>query len=197
MKLTLHKLKEGFIVTSDEPITMSDTLKDCYYLFKNEVVKREYTHPTESLKVIAQQDQIDFSTLSEEEQKEVGWFDVDKLALDRYPITQFEDEFDYRFRMGFNEGFRKAQELLSDNVCPTKELLDFINNEDNHTEGELGNSCIDVNTLINFVTQTKSWEVEVEMESKWIGHPDDFDNPHKEITVPKFNKSKLKILRIL
>jgi len=30
-------------------------------------------------------------------------------------------------------------------------ILNFINNEDNHTEGELGNSCIDVQTLVNFI----------------------------------------------
>ena len=29
-----------------------------------------------------------------------------KMALEAYPIDQFEDEFDYRFRLGFEEGFR-------------------------------------------------------------------------------------------
>tara|TARA_R110000868_G_scaffold25451_3_gene99481 strand:- start:1677 stop:2504 length:828 start_codon:yes stop_codon:yes gene_type:complete len=36
-----------------------------------------------------------------------------------------------------------------------KEMLKFIWNEDNHTEGELGNSCIDVQTLVNFIEQFK------------------------------------------
>ena len=30
-------------------------------------------------------------------------------------------------------------------------ILAFINDEDNHTEGELGNSCIDAQTLVNFI----------------------------------------------
>ena len=34
-------------------------------------------------------------------------------------------------------------------------MLAFINDEDNHTEGELGNSCIDVKTLVNFIEQFK------------------------------------------
>jgi hypothetical protein len=34
-------------------------------------------------------------------------------------------------------------------------MLAFINDEDNHTEGELGNSCIDVQTLVNFIKQFK------------------------------------------
>jgi hypothetical protein len=34
-------------------------------------------------------------------------------------------------------------------------MLAFINDEDNHTEGELGNSCIDVQTLVHFIEQFK------------------------------------------
>jgi len=34
-------------------------------------------------------------------------------------------------------------------------ILVFINDEDNHTEGELGNSCIDVKTLVNFIKSVK------------------------------------------
>lgn len=34
-------------------------------------------------------------------------------------------------------------------------MLKFILDEDNHTEGELGNSCIDVQTLVYFIEQFK------------------------------------------
>ena len=34
-------------------------------------------------------------------------------------------------------------------------MLKFIFDEDNHTEGELGNSCIDVQTLVYFIEQFK------------------------------------------
>ena len=34
-------------------------------------------------------------------------------------------------------------------------MLKFILDEDNHTEGELGNSCIDVQTLVHFIEQSK------------------------------------------
>lgn len=37
----------------------------------------------------------------------------------------------------------------------SERMLAFINDEDNHTEGELGNSCIDVQTLVNFIKQFK------------------------------------------
>jgi len=36
-----------------------------------------------------------------------------------------------------------------------EKMLAFINDEDNHTEGELGNSCIDIQTLVNFIEQFK------------------------------------------
>jgi hypothetical protein len=47
--------------------------------------------------------------------------------------------------IGFEDGAKWQQE----------QLLKFIWNEDNHTEGELGNSCIDVQTLVNFIEQFK------------------------------------------
>mgnify|MGYP003337464933 FL=1 len=42
------------------------------------------------------------------------------------------------------------------NVDKLLEILEsFINDEDNHTEGELGNSCIDVKTLLHFIQSLK------------------------------------------
>jgi hypothetical protein len=46
-------------------------------------------------------------------------------------------------KKGFIEGAKWQAEIM----------LAFINDEDNHTEGELGNSCIDVQTLVNFIKQ--------------------------------------------
>jgi len=40
-------------------------------------------------------------------------------------------------------------------IWQAETMLAFINDEDNHTEGELGNSCIDVQTLVNFIKQFK------------------------------------------
>jgi hypothetical protein len=48
-------------------------------------------------------------------------------------------------RIGFIQGAKWQQERM----------LEFIKNEDNHTEGELGNSCIDVQSLIHFIEQFK------------------------------------------
>ena len=37
-------------------------------------------------------------------------------------------------------------------------MVEKIKNEDHHTEGELGNSCIDVNTLLILLEQAKKLE---------------------------------------
>lgn len=92
----------------------------------------------------------------------IGEVDVEKLALEAYPVTKFEDEFDYRFRLGFNEGFKKAQSL-------NKKLY---TEEDMRKcyEGVLQNvgtiiKQSDLPTFseyVNSLSQTKSYSVEVE-----------------------------------
>jgi len=44
-----------------------------------------------------------------------------------------------------------------------EKLLEFINDEDNHTEGELGNSCIDIQSLLNFIGQEVGHSVQVDV----------------------------------
>jgi hypothetical protein len=66
-------------------------------------------------------------------------------AAERYVEEyKWEEERDPWF--DFMEGAKWQQE----------QMLAFINDEDNHTEGELGNSCIDVQTLVNFIEQFKN-----------------------------------------
>jgi hypothetical protein len=60
-------------------------------------------------------------------------------AAERMSIGIREEDY----KDGFIEGAKWQQERM----------LAFINDEDNHTEGELGNSCIDVQTLVNFIKQ--------------------------------------------
>lgn len=82
---TLHKLPEGFIVTSDQ----KDTIRYLPIVLTkfNELEQTAdgddvYHHIKNGSKiVIAQQDQIIFN-LSEEEQKEIGWYDVCSLGED-------------------------------------------------------------------------------------------------------------------
>jgi hypothetical protein len=71
IKYALHKLKEGFIITSDEEISLNDSILNTKTLLI-EVWRHPHITTTPYFKkVIAQQDQIDFSALSEGEQKEI------------------------------------------------------------------------------------------------------------------------------
>jgi hypothetical protein len=64
-------------------------------------------------------------------------------AAENYSKTFIED--DGTIEVDFIEGAKWQQERM----------LKFILDEDNHTEGELGNSCIDVQTLVHFIEQFK------------------------------------------
>jgi hypothetical protein len=81
---TLHKLPEGFIITSDEKPIKGDLCfdlegnpghKNQLYIVKCLRTSDDSYWVKHSKKLIAQQDQIDFSNLTEEEQKEIGWIE--------------------------------------------------------------------------------------------------------------------------
>lgn len=69
--------------------------------------------------------------------------------------THFTDKFGLvnpslgksNYRIGYESGF------IDGTKWQAERILTFLNNEDYHTEGELGNSCIDVETLVNFINK--------------------------------------------
>lgn len=66
-------------------------------------------------------------------------------AAEKYLKEKEKDFYSYEVKDGFIDGAKWQQERM----------LKFILDEDNHTEGELGNSCIDVQTLVHFIEQFK------------------------------------------
>jgi hypothetical protein len=158
---TLHKLPEGFIVTSDEQAKEGEL---GYIPFEDGDIKTVGKYFADDWKkVIAQQHQIDFSALSEEEQKEIGWFDVEKLADNKYPLHNILHlQLNTAIKTGYQEGFQKAQELLSDRrfTLDNMELLaaELIGR---YRLGEI-NDVDDVKKIIESHSQPKSWSVEGE-----------------------------------
>jgi phage antirepressor YoqD-like protein len=180
---TLHKLKEGFIVTSNKAeeginpkatyyddkvdsnglVTLPEmfTEKLNTYLVKGIKENRRYVY-----KVIAQQNQIDLSCLSEEEQKEIGWFDVEKLSLQDNEFWRYGGDYDV-FETGFKAGFQKAQELLSDRRFTLEDIkkairygfdVGFCSNSSNKVKNDLQSEE-------SFISQPKSWKVEGILEN--------------------------------
>lgn len=194
----LHKLpKEGFIITSDEEINLKDK-----YLYSDQTKintrlrqnpNAEYPYP-EYKKVIAQQDQIDFTFLSEEDQKKIGWYNIEQLAhevLIKWGI--FSGSLHTGIRDGFVEGFQKAVELLSDRkftleemrMCWLRGIKSYVSKGD----------------VVFFEQFIKSiylkWDIEIETESVIADYePVGSDFPD-HVEIPKLNNGKIKILKLL
>jgi hypothetical protein len=160
---TLYKLQEGFIVTSDETTKYGDFVWNGEHIL--EVAK--VFHPI-GQKVIAQQHQIDFSALSEEEQKEIGWLDVEKLA-EQFVVSKVKMSSQAAgVLVGFIEGFQKAQELLSDRSFTEEDLKDASIMYAQWLIGGTPSLRVAQNPeerfkqIIESLSQPKSWSVEGE-----------------------------------
>ena len=191
MNYQLHKIQEGFVVTSDEKIKQGD----CVRYKTGEIIDYSVELNTDNLsKLIAQQDQLDFSALSEEEQKKIGWFDVASFAsvavICNGGLITTENEQEVAFSY-YYQGFQKAQELLSDRMFTKKDMAEFgqfmirqyvlfRNNDDNFSE-----------RMLSEYLSYKSWDIELEME--YVGS----NNDGSDIYEPKITNGKFKITKIL
>jgi hypothetical protein len=206
-KYILHKLPEGFIVTSDEISHKGDIVinnldnligEATRELNQGEIKDKEYS------KVIAQQDQIDFSGLSEEEQKRIGWFDLYAEAQNYAISTKSPNREAHR--AGYVKGFQKAQELLSNRKFNSEDIMLAFNNGYSQFTAQ----TMDCEDYIQSLSQSKSWQVELEMETikgKYIGRkqisvtpsgePTYINEGYEEILQPKLTNSKITITKIL
>lgn len=192
--LTLHKLPEGFIVTSDEKPEIGELYIDDTNLIRRSVMGSGtyWANRNSYQKVIAQQDQIDFSDLTEEEQKEIGWFNIDSFIKEQMgvpsylPVSSMGPMMESQFT-SLKNIFQKAQELLYDT-----ELFD--------TEIQVVGDDKTM-SIRDFLIKPKSWTIEVEMEYQdmmgmWVSKPtilEHLDRPSR----PKFTNGKLKVTKIL
>lgn len=107
--------------------------------------------------------QIDFSSLSPEEQKEIGWVDIEELAikdLENYFGSDLElTEKGTHYINAFYVGFQKAQELLSDR----KFTLDDIKKALKYGSEITNNKFKYMEDYIKTITQPISWDIEVEL----------------------------------
>lgn len=221
MNYTLHKLPEGFIVTSDEEVKYKETwynpmTADIGINWHEKGIPKEWS---KTLKVIAQQDQIDFSSLSEEEQKEIGWVNIDLTKLCHYdrrnPDFQIKEEYGYdeeevkatgNFaknncacdncfygRSKLTEQLLKAQELLSDRRFTLEDVLKIADKYHNIM-------CLYGNVkgieYLQSLSQLKSWKIELEMGFMKTNE-DGIEYGFPDMTQPKLTNGKIKIIKIL
>jgi hypothetical protein len=212
----LHKLPEGFIVTSDEIPHKGDIVFETLNKVLFTVLEENDYSNSSFKKVIAQQDQIDFSTLLEEEQKKIGWFDIEKLAetgADNYVLgfaADYQNELETGYYAGYLEAFQKAQEFLSDKVFTLNEVKGLLFQVGNAMRYKGVNYASyynykNVKEEVDKVLQSLSqnlWQVELEME--WIIEGDEEHDEGGTLPgivasyqQPKLTNGKITITKIL
>jgi hypothetical protein len=194
---TLHKLPEGFIITSDEEIkdydNVLDNVKRIWIKMEPCFVKvAKENHYGKSFKIIAQQDQIEFSSLKEEEQKEIGWYDIEKICVKDleglYGTIPDIGHIDETYVSGFKTGFFVAQELLFDRRFTLEDMNQsvFIGARNSTTPEK---AARELNNYIQSLSK-QSWKVELEMEFIPQALPQDRYKP-------TLTDGKVKILKLL
>jgi hypothetical protein len=177
---TLHKLSEGFVLYKEEiiPYNPNGGTKGsfiCVYELKyNDDTKwvsnvgscqgcRKLLASSFDILRFPNLPKIDFSPLSEEEQKEIKHFD--KLKL----IKQFSQEGSWQCPISYEIGFNKAQELLSDRMFTLEDITKTFeagyqcrNSNGYKTNGTYQE---DYNNHIQSLTQSKSWKIEGQWEN--------------------------------
>jgi hypothetical protein len=138
MKHTLHKTKTGFIVTNDVTPTFDNDILVNGKTYNNAICKYRpspcpppYVSNLDiSKKLIAQEPQLNFSDLKEDDCKKVGWYDIESFAkksrtfINNLAYCCKGDTEEHIFDVGFNEGFQKCQELMSDRFTE-KDMMDI------------------------------------------------------------------------
>jgi hypothetical protein len=152
-------MPEGFIVTSNE----RPQLNECYYSRLSETIGYTAPNGVHNInldKVIAQQDQIDFSSLSEEQQKEIG--------LNQYDFAQMFYEILKKTYPYFDEWieakeYKKAQSLLSDRRFSLDEVRQSFWKCCEIRELGYSVTMGDLEVELSKSLSQKSWKVELEM----------------------------------
>lgn len=174
--MRLFKLTEGYILTSDEVIKEGElgfSINDATYTHHNHLGV-DYGKKIIASTFHPKLHKIDFSDLSEENCKKIGWFDVEDMAR-RWCTMQTTRSTDYWRSMVsvYIEGFQKALELLSEKRFTEEDMVSIF-----HMGHQVGmNTLLSIqqgkvepdvekirNETIQSLSQPKSWEVEVEME---------------------------------
>ena len=167
MKATLYKLKEGWVLCSDEELPVG--YRGSMFFTKDGFLTETIGIHLAGLfrKVLTQSP--DFSLLSEEDAKRIGWFDVRKIC-DFIHLELYHDISDASFEDGFEKGFQKALELTVDRRFTEEDMIEmfrrgmeYIRNKPVYQTDTWGEGIILIakaKASMKSLSQPKSWEVE-------------------------------------
>jgi len=144
---------------------------------------------------------IDYSALSEEDKKRIGYIDVEKLAFDSCIKSQnynYSDIGEKDYNDGFIEGFKKAQSLNNEKFSKEdiEEILYIIDSENSglSSEQRLSEISKHIKSL-----QQKSFDVEIEMKIPFIDGVTDGGRVRRfyGASLPKITDNKIKLIKLL
>jgi hypothetical protein len=168
MKTTLYKLKEGYVLCSDEDIKDNDIVLVNKKWHDNvlRIFTTVFGGTKEGCKKVLTQSP-DFSLLSEEDAKKIGLFDVDKIA-DVYFEKMMNDgrgfELNFGWRNRFLEIFKFSQELTADRRFTEEDMIQAFNDGMKNAWKTISQKILP-EEYIQSLSQHKSWEVEYKEEN--------------------------------
>ena len=193
MKLQLIMLPQPILV-SDEEIKDGDSL---YYATTNVILKNyvsETPRRKDDYKIIAgipELPSIDFSALSEEDCKKIGWVDIEKLA-DKYSNFERASKWGDIVRNAYKEGFKTAQSLNEKKFSEEqiRYLVSSVTEFMSHHEPEEFDGWFE--EKLKILSQPKVFDVEVEVD---FVHTDHVIGGFEYF--PKVTKNQIKITKII
>ena len=221
MKAKLIKLQDKFILVSDEEIKEGDFLlinnEDVMQMkssYDNDVSGEDIwvgdslngyaTYKDNCKKIIAGIEElpsIDFSLLSEEDCKIIGFVDVERLAKEAIqsktnkipiPTSYWMREVDMYERLWY-EGFKTAQSL-NDKMFGVKEVVELCKILISNPFEKCGKTYQELtDSYIQSLQQT--WDVGVEMKRETLYSEDGLD--YQGDLIPKITNNSIKIIKIL
>lgn len=186
-----HNFPDGGMITKIENIKYSDYKPYEVKHIEGWGVKEGYK------KIIAgipELPSINFSALSEEDCKKIGWVDVEKLAEDFGGNGKFLTDKKY----GFREGFKAAQSLNEKKFSEEDVLwvmnLAYANGVNNKGMGR--------DFMMGRLSQPKVFDVEVEMEELFL-EEDSLNYTHEKNDIsgskwfPKITNNSIRVIKII
>lgn len=203
----LIKLKEGYIIISDEALINNDN----YYHKIRKTIHKTYDNADyfinntiyENLKkiiastFIPELPNIDFNNLEEK----FGIVDVEKVSYNWLYDNEENMPKDYPLKpmqYGFEQGFNKCLELNKDKLYTEEDVLDAW--EKGAKEG-LPVTKTKKDKLLKLLQPKTEWDIEIESETKcYCGHTSYCECEELEgkpyIQRPKITNNKIKILKV-
>ena len=164
MKATLYKLKEGYVLCSDEGINYKSSFVDLkdntFWVNEAKETMSKVLFPN-CKKVLTQSP--DFSLLSEEDAKRIGWFDVDEMVERFYISAWYPDKHSYK--NGFSTGFEIYKEFTADRRFTEEEVKKILFEAVGMQIYSDDRKDFFVHHLIQSISQPKSWQVTISEEN--------------------------------